>query len=37
MPTAKKQIEVINEMGLHARPAMQFVDAANQFSSKIKP
>jgi len=35
MPTAKKQIEVINEMGLHARPAMQFVDAANQFSSKI--
>lgn len=24
-----------NKLGLHARPAMQFVDAANQFSANI--
>ncbi len=35
MPTVSKKIEVVNEMGLHARPAMQFVDAANQFTSRI--
>ena len=35
MPTVSKQIEVTNEMGLHARPAMAFVDAANTFSSKV--
>jgi len=26
---------VSNKLGLHARPAMQFVDAANQFSANI--
>ena len=35
MPTASREIIVSNKLGLHARPAMQFVDAANQFSSKI--
>jgi len=35
MPTATRDIIVSNSMGLHARPAMQFVDTANQFSSKI--
>ena len=35
MPTVSKQIEVTNEMGLHARPAMAFVDAANTFTSKV--
>jgi phosphocarrier protein HPr len=25
----------MNSLGLHARPAMQFVDTANQFRSKI--
>ena len=35
MPTASKEIIVSNSMGLHARPAMQFVDLANQFSSSI--
>lgn len=35
MPTVSKKIEVVNEMGLHARPAMQFVDAANTFTSRI--
>ena len=27
---------ICNKVGLHARPAMQFVDAANQFKSQIK-
>jgi phosphocarrier protein HPr len=36
MPTASRDIIVSNSMGLHARPAMQFVDLANQFSSEIR-
>lgn len=36
MPTASKDIVVSNKLGLHARPAMQFVDVANQFKSDIK-
>jgi phosphocarrier protein HPr len=35
MPTAIRDIVVCNEHGLHARPAMQFVDLANQFASQI--
>jgi phosphotransferase system HPr (HPr) family protein len=35
MPTASKDIIVTNSMGLHARPAMQFVDLANTFQSSI--
>jgi phosphocarrier protein HPr len=35
MPTVTREIVVANKLGLHARPAMQFVDAANQFSSTI--
>jgi len=35
MPTASKQIVVSNKLGLHARPAMQFVDMANQFQSAV--
>ena len=35
MPTASKEIIVSNKLGLHARPAMQFVDVANQFESKV--
>ena len=35
MPTASREIVVLNKLGLHARPAMQFVDVANQFRSKI--
>lgn len=34
--TASKQTKVQNMLGLHARPAMQFVDLANQFQSEIK-
>ncbi len=35
MPTASRDIVVSNKLGLHARPAMQFVDVANQFESKV--
>ena len=35
MPTASKEIIVSNKLGLHARPAMQFVDLANQFKADI--
>jgi phosphocarrier protein HPr len=35
MPTASREIVVSNKLGLHARPAMQFVDLANQFKSDI--
>jgi phosphocarrier protein len=35
MPTASRDIVVSNKLGLHARPAMQFVDLANQFSSTV--
>ena len=36
MPTAARDIFVSNKLGLHARPAMQFVDVANQFKSDVK-
>src|SRR5712675_186133 len=35
MPKASKEIVVSNTLGLHARPAMQFVDLANTFTSKV--
>ena len=35
MPTASRDIIVSNKLGLHARPAMQFVDVANQFQSTV--
>ena len=35
MPTASRDIVVSNKLGLHARPAMQFVDVANQFTSTV--
>jgi len=36
MPTASRDIVISNKLGLHARPAMQFVDLANQFKSEVK-
>jgi phosphocarrier protein HPr len=36
MPSASRDIVVSNSLGLHARPAMQFVDLANQYKSEIK-
>ncbi len=35
MPNAAREVTIANSLGLHARPAMQFVDLANQFSSRI--
>ena len=35
MPTASRDIIVTNKLGLHARPAMQFVDLANQYQSDV--
>jgi phosphocarrier protein HPr len=35
MSTSSRDIVVSNSLGLHARPAMQFVDLANQFRSKV--
>ena len=36
MPTASRQTVIRNKLGLHARPAMQFVDLANQFQSSVR-
>ena len=36
MPTASKDVTIANKLGLHARPAMQFVDLANQFRSDVR-
>ena len=33
--TAKKEMVILNELGLHARPAAMFVKLANEFSSDI--
>jgi phosphocarrier protein HPr len=35
MPKAVKEVAISNTLGLHARPAMQFVDVANQFTSRV--
>ena len=35
MPTAARDVMIINKLGLHARPAMQIVDIANQFKSNV--
>jgi phosphocarrier protein HPr len=35
MPSVSRDVVVINKLGLHARPAMQFVDVANQFNAAI--
>jgi phosphocarrier protein HPr len=35
MATATREIVVSNALGLHARPAMQFVDLANTFQSRV--
>jgi len=35
MGTVVRTVNIANKLGLHARPAMQFVDVANQFSSTI--
>jgi phosphocarrier protein HPr len=35
MPTVSTKVVIVNKLGLHARPAMDFVDAASAFASTI--
>lgn len=35
MPMVRRDVTICNELGLHARPAMQFVDVANQFKANV--
>ncbi|MCE5327334.1 MAG: HPr family phosphocarrier protein [Planctomycetaceae bacterium] len=32
----EREVEIVNKYGLHARPAMQLVELANRFASKIE-
>jgi phosphocarrier protein len=34
--TVIREVVIRNKLGLHARPAMQFVDIANQFKSDVR-
>ncbi len=35
MTAVTREVTIANTLGLHARPAMQFVDLANQFKSSV--
>ena len=35
MATVEQEAKIVNKYGLHARPAMQLVELANKYSSKI--
>jgi len=34
--TSELQVKIVNRYGLHARPAMQFVETANNYTSKVE-
>src|SRR5579862_2887759 len=34
--TVSREVVIRNKLGLHARPAMQFVDVDNQFKSAVR-
>ena len=36
MSIAEQEVRIANKYGLHARPAMQFVELANRYGSKIE-
>ena len=36
MTTIEQEVKIVNKYGLHARPAMQFVEHANKYASKIE-
>ena len=36
MATVEADVKIVNKYGLHARPAMQFVELANKYGSKIE-
>ena len=35
MSTVKANVTIVNKLGLHARPAMEFVDCASRFTSEV--
>ena len=36
MAIVERELEIVNKYGLHARPAMQLVELANAYSSKLE-
>jgi phosphocarrier protein HPr len=36
LATVQREVKIVNKYGLHARPAMQFVETANRFACKIE-
>lgn len=36
LATTEREATIVNKYGLHARPAMQFVETANRYSCKIE-
>ena len=36
LATIELEVKIVNRYGLHARPAMQFVELANAYNSKIE-
>lgn len=36
MATLQREVKIVNKYGLHARPAMQFVETANRFNCRIE-
>jgi phosphocarrier protein len=36
LATLQREVKIVNKYGLHARPAMQFVEIANRFNCKIE-
>ncbi|MFP4141187.1 MAG: HPr family phosphocarrier protein [Planctomycetota bacterium] len=36
MASVEQEVTIVNKYGLHARPAMQFVELANKYNSKIE-
>jgi len=35
-PTREREVKIANQLGLHARPAAEFVKTANQYQSEIR-
>jgi phosphocarrier protein len=36
LSTVEREVEIVNKYGLHARPAMQFVELANRYNAKTE-
>ena len=34
-PIVSRRVQITNRLGLHARPAMQFVETANRFQARV--